>query len=470
MAQGANSFTYPIRLRSGINKRLQRETEDAGSQPWIRLDVHTCALVLSLFLFATNAAFLTPTALAHTTGSASMVAAVEGEGLLHTFELAIALGLTIPMILARWRQVSNAALQMSLFSASALLACASSLWSQDPLLSLRSGMYLALNTLFAFYLVRRLVTEQLMRLILLLGVVVSLVSIAVAVGLPQYGWSTAGSHPVLQGAFIAKNALGNAAVILLTPIFFVRGVSKPLRAGYAITLLVLILLSFSLQAWLAAVFCFLFVAASILYRRLRGKDRVLLALVTLVPLAASLALILTNWSEIALWFGKDPTLTGRTAIWAAVVQSIAKRPLLGWGYDAFWQGFKGESASVILAAHWGVAQSQSGVLEVLLGLGAIGLALVVATWIQGVRNAFRCIRNGSSNTGLWYLLILCLTALYSIGEALLQVQNSMVWILYIVACAGLAQEGRSLRKGTQERFVLRAATHPKAIQPLRQTE
>ena len=35
--------------------------------------------------------------------------------------------------------------------------------------------------------------------------------------------------------------------------------------------------------------------------------------------------------------GKDPTLTGRTEIWAYVIQDIWMKPLLGWGYYVFWQ-------------------------------------------------------------------------------------------------------------------------------------
>ena len=35
--------------------------------------------------------------------------------------------------------------------------------------------------------------------------------------------------------------------------------------------------------------------------------------------------------------GKDPTLTGRTEIWAYVIKDIGMKPLLGWGYYVFWR-------------------------------------------------------------------------------------------------------------------------------------
>ncbi len=34
--------------------------------------------------------------------------------------------------------------------------------------------------------------------------------------------------------------------------------------------------------------------------------------------------------------GKDPTLTGRTLIWPYVIEAIRERPILGWGFCAFW--------------------------------------------------------------------------------------------------------------------------------------
>ena len=34
--------------------------------------------------------------------------------------------------------------------------------------------------------------------------------------------------------------------------------------------------------------------------------------------------------------GKDPTFTGRTDLWTAMIISISHHPFLGTGYQAFW--------------------------------------------------------------------------------------------------------------------------------------
>lgn len=404
----------------------------------------TLALLLALFLFATGGAFLVPGMAQHAAGSATVVSASGPTGLLHQVELVVALGITMFVVISRWRDVATLSLRMWPFTASAMLATLSALWSVDPFLSLRSGLYLLVNTLLMYFLVQRFTLQGLMRLMMGLGVVVALLSIATAVVLPSYGLGVAGSHWALQGAFVAKNIMGNVAVLLLTPALFVRNFRFSLRATYILVFLGLIALSFSIQAWAAALFCFGFVGVEILFRRLRSQDAVWLAYVTLLPATIAILILIVYRVEILQLLGKDPTLSGRTVIWDAVLRSVQKRPILGWGFNAFWQGFKGESAKVLLLVHFPIAQSQSGPLEVLLALGTVGLGLALATFFQGLSNLVRCFRLGASGEAAWYLLIILLTIYYSVGEAYFQQPNSLGSMMYILACTGLfAAAGRA---------------------------
>ena len=415
--------------------------------------IETYALLLALFLFATGGAYLAPGMKEHAKGAMTVVGATAATGPLHLIELAIAFAISIKVALASWRGVAQMSAQMKLFSASAVLAILSFLWSVDPLLSFRSGLYLLINTLFMYYLVQRFPLQELMRLMIGAGVVVALVSIATAIVLPGYAWGSAGSHVALQGAFIAKNLLGIVAVFLLTPALFVRDMRLWVRVTYIFTMLGLIVLSFSVQAWMAVCFCFFFALICALLSRLSRKEAKWIAFVTLFPLLIGTVILVTYRAEILQFLGKDPTLSGRTIIWKAVLGSVVKRPLLGWGYNAFWQGFSGESGLVLLKVNFPIAQSQDGALDVLLGLGGVGLALVLATFLQGFRNAVKCFQLGTSGAARWYLLIILLTIGYSVGEANLQQPNMLPWMMYIMACTGLAAEVRRAheqRKAIQE--------------------
>jgi exopolysaccharide production protein ExoQ len=425
--------------------------------------METYGLLLALFLYATGGAYLAPGMAEHAKGSATVVSAAAATGTLHLIELAIAFAISLKVTLSSWRGVARMSAQMKLFTASASLATLSFLWSVDPSLSLRSGLYLLLNTMFVYYLVQRFPVQELMRLMLGAGAVVAVMSIATAVVLPGYAWGSAGSHVALQGAFVAKNVLGNVAVFLLTPALFVRGIRLWIRATYIAVMLALIVLSFSVQAWAAALFCFFFAGVCMLFGRLPKREAKWIAFVTLLPLLTGMFVLLTYRMEILQFLDKDPTLSGRTIIWKAVLGSVEKRPILGWGYNAFWQGFKGESGLVLLKVHFAIAQSQDGVLDVLLGLGGVGLAFVVATFLQGFRNAAKCFRLGVSDAARWYLLIILLTIGYSIGEANLQQPNILPWMMYIMACTGLAAEARralEARKAIQGKAKMSEAHWP----------
>src|SRR5580658_3722316 len=131
----------------------------------------TLALLLALFLFATGGAFLVPGMAQHAAGSATVVSASGPTGLLHQVELVVALGITMFVVISRWRDVATLSLRMWPFTASAMLATLSALWSVDPFLSLRSGLYLLVNTLLMYFLVQRFTLQGLMRLMMGLGVV-----------------------------------------------------------------------------------------------------------------------------------------------------------------------------------------------------------------------------------------------------------------------------------------------------------
>ncbi len=73
---------------------------------------------------------------------------------------------------------------------------------------------------------------------------------------------------------------------------------------------------------------------------LPGRTRAAIAVVTI---AAALVLglaalsLLKSEGEVLEALGKDSTLTGRTEIWANAQEYFSERPLLGVGYQAFWQ-------------------------------------------------------------------------------------------------------------------------------------
>ena len=111
--------------------------------------------------------------------------------------------------------------------------------------------------------------------------------------------------------------------------------------------------------------------------------------------------------------GKDPTLTGRTEIWAYVIQDIWMKPLLGWGYFGFWQLTNPAALEISNAVHWIVPQAHNGLLEFLLNVGVLGTALFAFILIRIVVLAVRCLR--TSDRALAISTISCCAGVLLIG-------------------------------------------------------
>jgi O-antigen ligase len=144
--------------------------------------------------------------------------------------------------------------------------------------------------------------------------------------------------------------------------------------------------------------------------------------------------------------GRDVTLSGRTVVWKAVMLSIVKRPWLGYGFYAFWQGAKGESAVIIAMLHWVFGYAHNGILEIALQLGVVGVVLFLASLVQALRNASVCIKNGALPQVQWFVSIIILTILYNSDEATVLWPNDLLSILYIVAYCGLSAKASEIRR------------------------
>jgi O-antigen ligase len=326
------------------------------------------------------------------------------------------------------------------------LALASCLWSQLPRTSLLESLYFGISVLFAFYLYQRFNQRQVLGLLLTIGWICLVSSILLALFLPKYGISQA---PLgWRGIYSHKNECAETTLFLLAGAFFapVGGLlSRLSRIAYVLLSVILILMSRSMGGCLLLAFLLAYVVVLRVVQRFPKKDGVVLVLLLLVGGVLPLFLVaISYFKEIAYLVGKDPTLTGRTTIWTAVVVSAMKRPLLGYGYKAFWTGLQGESGSVLMSNGWSFANAHNGFLDVWLGIGALGLGVILYSLIKNFRNALPCILARNFYLS-WCVTIVLLTAIHAMDEASLAHPNSLAWILYIVASIGLADGARRIR-------------------------
>ncbi|HET8925029.1 MAG TPA: O-antigen ligase family protein [Candidatus Acidoferrum sp.] len=126
--------------------------------------------------------------------------------------------------------------------------------------------------------------------------------------------------------------------------------------------------------------------------------------------------------------GRNPTLTGRTDLWANLIELTAN-PLLGAGFESFWLGPRLEKLWSIY--WWQPNESHNGYLEVYLNLGWFGIALFAGAVVAGYRNAIGLLKT-DPDSGRLRLAYLVVGLAYNLTEAAIRTMDLM-WLAFLIA-------------------------------------
>lgn len=320
-----------------------------------------------------------------------------------------------------------------------LLAISSTFWSEDPSLTLRRSLVLAATLIYGIYFGSRFEFDEQLRILAWTLLLLLAMSTVVAVAIPTYG-TDAGPHlGNWRGLFIQKNTLARIAVLAFS-VFFCWEPRLWLSRQSALCFAVLVVAM--TRSATAVVLLSLLLVLLILLRAAQSRSaKSITAAVSVFVLASAVGVFLmSNFEAVLAVLGRDPTLTGRTDLWRAVLVAISKHPLLGYGFDAFWRGVAGESASVVLTVHWLVKHSHNGLLDLWLNLGAAGLFLIVMAYLAAVSKAFRLYRRFRNPAASWPLAYLVFLFFYNFTESTLLEQNSIFTILLAATAVTLASK------------------------------
>jgi exopolysaccharide production protein ExoQ len=428
-----------------------RTEESLAEEPgsiWSRASTWGLLLLLVFFALDGISPFINePTAMRAVATSSA------GGVLMDRFSKLLICAACLLFTLQRHRSVCRLSMQMKLVTCFPILALLLSPVSQLPTRTISSAMLLLGSTLLLYYMMSRFTLEQILELFLILGTATMVASIVFALALPQYGLDQKSDFQTAwKGIFSAKNYLGNIALFFLTAAVSYRARNcflRSVRISQICLCLTAIAFSRAATAYLlTAVYLVYFVFMKTLHR-FRKRDYLVVGMVLLAA-ATTVAVMIVVWPDLLVsLLGKDLTLTGRTQIWSAVMDSIVKRPLLGYGYQTFWLGLEGESYRIILAVAWILAQAQNGFLDVVLEMGVVGLAVVLLVFGFAFRDAVVCLLRSRNDRQLraveWYLAIVILTLIYNLDESFLFDPKNLCSMVFLLACIGLKMEWLRLR-------------------------
>ena len=359
----------------------------------------------------------------------------------------VAFSIVMWLLVVNAKRVLSLALQMRMTTLLALFTICSALWSQQPFRSAYNGIFYLVETLFAFYLVQKFDSEEMLSIFTMAGASLAVLCLVMVFVFPRWGVvHSARDGLAWVGLFPDRTMIGKAMVFLLSPaIVFVR---RPICFGRALYILLMLVMVYMAHAATARVILLVYIAfmASIsISSRFGRRSSVLVAGLFLVAGAFVIVGGLAFLPRILEALGRNATLSGRTEIWSLLFRSIGKRPLLGYGFYAFWLGMTGESANAIVGAHWMFGYAHNGILEICLQLGLVGTLLFFATLLQAIANAWCCLRNGCLPGVKWYVGLIALTIVYNIDESTVLWPIDILSIMYLVACSGLAKAAQKIK-------------------------
>ena len=352
-------------------------------------------------------------------------------------------------IALHWRTAARGAWKAKWILLLVLVAVASAMWSQHPLFTLRRSAVMLATTAFGVYFGSRFTVPEQLRLLAWTCAVIVSTSFFTAIFLPHYGVDYVWSSGAWQGVFPQKNYLARAMVLSVLVFYFARP-----PAGWWVRwvgiagALCLLLLSKSITGIIAFV---IMVATLPLYRLVRSKLTFAIPVSIVVGLAAvgTGFLLYAFLPSLLGMFQRDSTLTGRTDLWHAILLSIARRPWLGYGFNAFWMA-EGESSRVLQQVNWFARDAHNGFLAVTLDVGILGLSILLVGYVVLWRRALHLMRRTPGVIPLWLCTYLTFMLVYNLTETAILDQNNIFWILYTstAVCVSLYAPSPSVRPAT----------------------
>jgi len=431
-AAQSNAFVSTLRVETASAASPVRSPRPLWqlALPWL--------LLIPMLYFAANGTFIPHSGSVDTaaTGQAG------GTDAVHKLSVAFVSILCLTLVAFRFAPVFSLAQRLKLVLAFPLLAIVSFAWSVEPQQSIVSGGILFIFTVFAIYLASRFQFHRQLDFIMLLGGVCLTLSIALALLVPSVGLTPLG----WRGMFGHKQLCAATSILFLVTALHWKclgAYQNMFRAAFILMSLLLIVTSRSRTGWALALVALFLSGALWLLQRVPQKQALLVILAALPIAAAALYALYLLSPTLLTSVGKDSTLSQRTVIWAAAWQAALQRPILGFGFAAFWKGLYGPSQAIVLIAGWGLQQAQNGFLDIWLGIGLVGLALLLLIIAQAFRNAAHCFHSALHPSYVrWCVVVIACTVLYNIGESSMGLVN-LNWFLFLLAVIGLSQSASS---------------------------
>ncbi|HTW86146.1 MAG TPA: O-antigen ligase family protein [Candidatus Sulfotelmatobacter sp.] len=316
------------------------------------------------------------------------------------------------------------------------LAVLSTLWSDDPGATARRAIGLVGTTACAYFIVSRFTLESFIDTFAVVVIAAAVLSLAVVIVSPDAGLMHLEYAGALRGIFAHKNRLGLFLAFGIITVAMAawrrRGAPSAFFWAGGVLCLVELAATRSATALLTLLVCAVAMVVAFAANRRRARPLIAGIVVLAVALVAGAALATDGTQNpVFALLGRDATLTGRLEIWTHVVQAIAAHPLVGYGYDVFWEPGGSFLQFNPGTSGWRPFHAHDGYLELALDLGLVGLAMMVVVLGQSARAGWRFVMRRYTFDRACPLAALAFFVTLNISEAYIAKYNDFDWIVFL---------------------------------------
>ena len=330
------------------------------------------------------------------------------------------------------------------------LALLSVLWSFSPNDTLIRTIALIGSTLFGVYLATRYTLKQ---QVLLLGSTFGLIllfSFVYAILLPKYGLEHGIHAGAWRGVFAHKNHLGGFMILSSAVFCSLISTFKQYRLLAGVGLAATIVLSVLSQSTTSLIGVLVILSTFFLCRSLNFPFHwkiVFFSVILILGCSASIWLT-SNPDTFSTLTGKDlSSLSGRSGIWPLLYQKIAQRPWLGYGFQAFWNGWSSQAADIWYAERWMVPNAHNGFIELCLELGLSGLFLFIAGYVSYLTKFLVQFNRSIKPELILPILYFTFYVLTNLTESSLLNRNNIFWVIYVsLTISSIMPDKKSMSK------------------------
>jgi exopolysaccharide production protein ExoQ len=320
------------------------------------------------------------------------------------------------------------------------LAFSSVLWSIDPQATFDAAVRIAATTVIGLYLGARFESGVLAKVVFVVLFVAIGVSILSKLGGLAFAEMKDGT---VRGLFFHKNMFGSRGALLVAAALALlfAGWRPWLTLPGVIMGAIAALWSSSASGLVLAAIAAIVAPFALAVQGSRTGMALRLIGLAMLLCAGAFALVLLRVdpiAEVLQALERDATLTGRWLLWEAGFEEIARRPLFGAGYDAFWPaGLNWRMFGVIDELGY-VLHFHNSFVQVAVDLGALGLLAALVQMLGYGGAALRALRR--IEIPLWPALFGAMTLALGLVEYELFVKHNLFHILFVAIAVAALRE------------------------------